>query len=270
MTLVSHSPQFLLRARRAFESYRDTNWEACAFSQQSPHKASANEDAAAFIPNGTDSLVLAVADGCGGMRGGERASSLALKYLARSVRRCQENPRLVRGAILDGIEQANDAIQTLKIGAACTIVVVEYFRGTVRSYHVGDSMVVVTTSRGRVRYQSLCHSPVGYAVESGLLDENEAIYHEDRHLVSNFVGSSRMRIEVGPWIKLSRLDRVLVASDGLFDNLRLDEIARRIRHGSLAESVSKISKLATKRMRTESDTMPSKPDDLTILALKRA
>jgi len=253
-----------------FESYGDANWEACVFSQRCPFRTSANEDAAALIPNGLDSLVLVVADGCGGMRGGEKASSLAVKHLARSVRRCNENPRLVRGAILDGIERANEAIQALKIGAACTIAVVEYSRGKIRSYHVGDSMVVVTSNRGAVRYQSLCHSPVGYAVEAGLLDQKQAMHHEDRHLVSNLVGSSRMRIEMGPWVKLSRHDRVLVASDGLFDNLQLDEIAARLRRSSLSEGVGKLSKLATKRMRSECDTRPSKPDDLTMVALKRA
>lgn len=270
MTLVSPSPQFTFRAHRVFESYSDTNWEACVFSQRCPQKTSANEDAAAIIPNGADSLILAVADGCGGMRGGEKASSLAIKHLARSVQQCEENHHRVRGAILDGIERANESIQALKIGAACTIAIIEYFRGRIRSYHVGDSMVLVTTNRGRVRYQSLCHSPVAYAVEAGLLNENEAMHHEDRHLVSNLVGSSQMRIEMGPWVRLSRHDRVLVASDGLFDNLRLDEIASRMRRSNLSENISKLSKLATKRMRSESDSTPSKPDDLTMLALKLA
>ncbi len=268
MSLISESAQYILRALRVNESYRNERWEVCAFSQRSPFKKLPNEDAAAVIPNGEDSLVLVVADGCGGMRGGEKASMLAVRHLARSVMRA-DDPRLVRGAILDGIERANSAIQSLKIGAACTIAVVEYFRGRIRSYHVGDSMVLIATNRGRIRYQSLCHSPVGYAVEAGWLNENQALYHEDRHLVSNFVGSSNMRIEVGPWVQLSRFDRVLVASDGLFDNLRLDEVARRLRHGELEEGVAKLAKLATKRMRVESESTPSKPDDLTMIALQR-
>jgi serine/threonine protein phosphatase PrpC len=271
MSLLTCSPQFMVREPRAKKSFGDANWHACAFSQRCPTKTTTvNEDAAVVIPLGADSVVLAVADGCGGMRAGEKASQLAVRHLARSVRRCHESPRSVRGAILDGIEEANEAIQALKLGAACTIAAVEFAFGKVRSYHVGDSMVLVTSNRGRVRYQSLCHSPVAYAVEAGLLDEQDAMHHENRHLVSNFIGSEQMRIDIGPWVPLSKHDRVLVASDGLFDNLMTDEIVARMRRSNLEENLGKLFKLATKRMRSGLDLKtPSKPDDLTMLALKR-
>jgi len=269
MSLVSQSSVGLHRASRAIESLEDTLWEACAFSQRDPFKTSPNEDSAMVIPSGADSVVLAVADGCGGMRGGDQASKLALRKLARSIKRAFGKPRLIRNAILDGIEEANEAIQSLKIGAACTIAVVEFHRGAIRSYHVGDSMILVTTNRGRVRYQSLCHSPIGYAVESGLIAADEAMHHEDRHLISNYVGSPHMRIDVGPSMRLSKNDRVLVASDGLFDNLSIEEVVRRLRQGKLDACVAKLTKLASKRMRQPSESTPSKPDDLTMIALRR-
>lgn len=55
--------------------------------------------------------------------------------------------------------------QALNIGAATTIAIIEYHAGTVRPYHVGDSMILVTGLRGRVHYQSVSHSPVGFAME---------------------------------------------------------------------------------------------------------
>ncbi len=57
-------------------------------SLRSPDKTRPNEDAAAVIPLGDDSLVLAVADGVGGMAGAREASNAAVQTLAReSLRR---------------------------------------------------------------------------------------------------------------------------------------------------------------------------------------
>ncbi len=56
-------------------------WVASVFSQRSPEKETPNEDATVVIPLDEETAVFAVADGCGGQRGGEIASSLALKCL---------------------------------------------------------------------------------------------------------------------------------------------------------------------------------------------
>ena len=108
-----------------------------------------------------------------------------------------DNRAELRDAILNGFEDANGAVQALGIGAATTLAVVEVKENIVRPYHVGDSMILVVGQRGKIKLQSVPHSPVGYGVESGLLDEKEAMYHEERHLVSNVVGSPDMRIESG-------------------------------------------------------------------------
>lgn len=268
MTLVSQSVLGLYQAELARESIRESTWEACAFSQRDPFKSTPNEDACMVILCGDDSVVLAVADGCGGMRGGAQASQLALQCLEQSVKESVGKDRIVRSSILDGIERANEEIQSLKLGSACTIAVVEIHQGVMRPYHVGDSVILVTTNRGRVRYESLCHSPIGYAVESGLLAVEHAIHHEDRHLLSNYVGSPDMRIEIGPTLQLLKSDRILIASDGLFDNLSSNEIVERLRKGHLSESVERLTELATQRMNTPHLSTPSKPDDLTLVAFR--
>src|SRR5690606_35174994 len=59
--------------------------EVCVRSIRSPEK-STNEDSAAVIPLGDGSLVLAVADGVGGMPGGREASNVVVQTLARMLR----------------------------------------------------------------------------------------------------------------------------------------------------------------------------------------
>ncbi len=267
MSIVSHH-QFLFREEKSdILSQKDVLWEACSFSRRSPFKETCNEDAVGIIHVDDETAVFAIADGCGGMRGGEQASEIALQVLFDSIERNESGPERMRVAILDGIEQANIAVQDLKIGAACTIAVVEYHRGTIRPYHVGDSMILVTGNRGRIRYQSVCHSPVGFAVESGMLAADDAMHHEDRHIVSNVVGDSRMRIEIGPAVKLSRRDTVVIASDGLFDNLAIEEVVNGIRKGKIADAIGLVTNLAHQRM-LGIEGQPCKPDDLSVIGIR--
>lgn len=237
-------------------------------SRRAPEKEGPNQDAAAVIPYDAASGVLIVADGAGGQRGGAQASSIALHEVMESLEHGAHEGQSLRGAILDGIEAANREISTLGIGAATTIVVAEIRRNVLRPYHVGDSGILAVGQRGRLKLQTMFHSPTGYAVESGLLDEREAMQHDDRHLVSNVLGSPEMRIEMGAAIELSAKDTVLLASDGLFDNLQTREIVEVLRKGPLIEALTELSTRARARMEKPRDGRPSKPDDLTMVAFR--
>jgi len=242
-------------------------WSGAHASRRNPLKGrqEPNEDALAIFQVDESSGVFAVADGCGGMRGGEIAARLALQALEQSI--ANNTSSRLRPAILDGIEQANEAIRQRRIGAACTLAIVEWQDGMIRPYHVGDAKIVVMGGMGRVRYQSICHSPVGFAVESGWLHADDAMHHKDRHLVSNVVGCEKMRIEIGPAIRLGPRDTVLIASDGLFDNVSIDESIELLRKGSLDRATSRLLDVASKRMLGEGDA-PCKPDDLSLIAIR--
>ena len=176
----------------------------------------------------------------------------------------------LRAAILNGIEAANQAVRELGTGAATTLALVEIQDRTIRTYHVGDSEILVTGQRGKVKLQTIPHSPIGYAVEAGLMEEEEAIHHEARHVISNVIGSDQMRIEMGPPTEMAPRDTLLLASDGLFDNLFPDEIVEAIRSGPLDNSIGSLVEAAQGRMATSGGTAPSKPDDLTVIAFRRA
>jgi serine/threonine protein phosphatase PrpC len=115
----------------------------------------------------------------------------------------------------------------------------------------------------------VAHSPVGYAVESGVLDVQDAMQHDERHLISNFVGAPAMHIEVGPPVALARRDTVLIASDGLTDNLHQSEIIEAIRKGSLHQVMERIISAVRQRMISPGSEQPSKPDDLTFMIFRR-
>jgi serine/threonine protein phosphatase PrpC len=240
-----------------------------AYTCRDPFKESENEDTVAVIPYGPGAAVLVVADGAGGLPAGKRASLTAVTILAASLQTAMNKTMLLRTAILNGIEAANEAVLGLGNGSATTMTVVTIEGLVARSYQIGDSEALVVGQRGLIKLQTTAHSPTGFAVEAGFLDEREALHHEDRHLVSNFLGTSDMRIDVGAGVELRPRDTILVASDGLTDNVHLDETIECVRKGDLAESAMGVVDLATRRMTAARDGQPSKPDDLSLILFRK-
>jgi len=245
--------------------YPFASGQAVVFTARSPAKETANEDAVALIPVGSSAGVLVVADGLGGLPAGEMAARLAITTLKEALSGVREDGMSLREAVLDGIERANANILALGTGCATTLVVVELQERMMRSYHVGDSLVMLIGQRGKLKFQSVSHSPVGYAVEAGLLDESEAIHHEERNVVSNVIGTPEMRIDIGPAIELAPRDTLLLASDGLPDNLYVDEIVARVKAGPLQAAAETLVRDCRQRMERPLPDRPSHPDDLSII-----
>src|SRR5690606_28974809 len=161
-----------------------------------PHDAC--QDAAAVIPL-AQGLVLAVADGVGGTRGGAEAAQLALDVLYRALAVVADDDEpAVRGAILDAFEHADAAAQATPAVGSTTLLVVEIQRGVLRTYNTGDSEALIVGGRGKLKLRTVAHSPVGYQVAAGVLDPAEALHHDMRHYITHVVGDGNMRIDVGP------------------------------------------------------------------------
>jgi serine/threonine protein phosphatase PrpC len=252
------------------ETHRLAGGCAEVFSARSPGRQNPNEDAAALLPIDPGSAVLAVADGLGGERAGEEAAALAVRCLADALEPPARSRSLLRDAILNGFERANREVRRLPGGAATTLAVVEIQEDLVRPYHVGDSAILLMGQRGRIKLRTVSHSPVGFAVEAGLLDEADALQHDDRHLVSNVLGGPDMRIEIGSVLHLAARDTLLLASDGLADNLHTAEIIECVRKGPLGTGARRLAEDALRRMNGQAPGEPCKPDDLTFIAFRRA
>lgn len=227
-----------------------------------------NEDAAAVIPVREDCLLLAVADGMGGTRNGAEAAALVLRQLAAQILPDGDEQN-VRTAILDGIETANRRILSEVADGGTTLALIELHGHRIRPYHIGDSTILVTGQKGKLKLNTVAHSPVGFAVEAGFLHVDDALHHNERHLISNALGFPGMRIELGAPLELARHDTLLIASDGLTDNVFLDEMVHIIRRGPLDKAVMRLARLARERMATPHLETPTKPDDLTLIAYRR-
>lgn len=275
MTMDGGAEAFFLSDEEAPSEalFRVAGGAAAAWAAPRPGGAR-SEDALLVLPLGPDSAVLAVADGMGGAPGGGAAAARAVRALAAAVDEGLAAGLSLQTAILDGIGKANASVLAMGTGAATTLAVAELAGGEVRAYNVGDSEVMVFGQRGRLKLRTISHSPVGFAVQAGLVNHEEALHHEDRHIVSNFLGSRDMRIEVGSALRLGPMDTVVVCSDGLVDNLRLSEIASIMCCGPLDRRLQRLAQSTLARMEGGApdsagpNAHPSKPDDLSLIAFR--
>jgi len=227
-----------------------------------------NEDSLAWIARGDSSLVALVADGIGGHAFGGFASRTAAETFVRRLRAAPVDEE-TGGAIVDAFDAANRAIIARGTDSGTTAVVAEIRGARLRVYHCGDSGAIVVGGRGKIVLRTVDHSPTGYALEAGLLTPADALVHSERHVVSNYLGSSEMRVEVSPWLDLRPRDTLVLASDGLFDNLLDSEIAEIARRGKPEAAAARLVAIALERMTGPDAGRPTKPDDLTLFLFRR-
>ena len=95
------------------------------------------------------------------------------------------------------------------------------------------------------------------------------LYHAERHVVSNFMVTIDMRIDVGMELTLAPYDSVVVSSDGLSDNVHPDEVIERVRTGKIDKALRRVVDLALHRMENPDSAQPSKPDDLSVVVFRK-
>jgi serine/threonine protein phosphatase PrpC len=147
-------------------------------------------------------------------------------------------------------------------------VVVEVRDGAARAYHAGDSGALLVGQRGRVRLQTIPHSPVGYGVAAGMLEPDDTHHHDERHLLSNCVGSRDMRVEIGAPVRMAARDTLLLATDGVLENIERRELIEQIRSGPLLRAATELQARLRRTMAGGDPRLPAHPDDATALLFR--
>lgn len=240
--------------------------------RKSPDRAedAACEDAAALVSWDGTCGVIVVADGLGGHGEGEVAAKITVEAITARVRECEPEPAALQTAVLQAIDAANTRLVDRAGSAATTVLVAAVDGRQFRSYHAGDSELLLVGQRGKLKHQTVSHSPIGYAVEAGIIDAAQGFEHEDRHIVSNCIGMVGMKVEVGSAIRLAARDTLVLASDGLWDNLHVGEVAEIVRKGPLDRAAATLEERCLLRMRGGDPKVAGKPDDLTVILYRPA
>lgn len=184
-----------------------------------------------------DDLV-AVADGMGGHPGGEVASDLALTLLeaaftGRSVLELEAGARSANRAICDRA-RADGGLE----GMGTTLCAVGALAdGSLGVINVGDSRAYLWRD-GSLEQLTEDHSVTGELIRRGELTEHEAVDHPHRNILTRALGPGPT-VEVDGSIHPVRPgDRLLLCTDGLFNEVGESEIAALLGSASDLDTVA--------------------------------
>lgn len=210
-----------------------------------------NEDSFLVLP---EQGLYAVADGMGGHRSGEVASSTALQELRKLVPRLVEFEGQVLGSRLtEAFVEANRVVyeasttEPENAGMGTTLTVLLVRSKTVFIAHVGDSRAYLWRDEALTSL-TVDHSLVGELVRLEQISLEEAEKHPQRHVLMRAVGADR-EVEVDcKSISLQTGDVFLLCTDGFSNVISDQELAKEfLEPGSWEGRFEKLRKLTLER-----------------------
>lgn len=179
-----------------------------------------NEDALGSWPV-EGGFVFAVADGLGGHNAGEVASALAMEVLGRELGEGRGGPASVK-ALRNAVHQANLEIyqkaitvpELFRMGTTLTASAV--VDDALVAAHIGDSRLYFVRG-GKITQLTKDHTRVFEQVQAGILSEEKAREHPDRHALTRYLGHDLIASIDFLKLSLQTGDVLLQTTDGVHD-----------------------------------------------------
>ena len=191
-----------------------------------------NEDSVTILKNANGEVLLIVADGMGGHRAGEVASSIVLTHMGKRFTGVNSI-----GSKLDAINWMNDNISEVNkeiidhtkthpesVGMGTTCVMALLSSDYLIFGNIGDSSGFVFKN-GKLHKVTKDHTLVNLLVAAGDLTEEEAKYHPKKNVLMKALGSGE-KAEIDVFDVELDIDGILLCSDGLTNMLTKEQIEK--------------------------------------------
>lgn len=210
-----------------------------------------NEDSVVITENASGELLLAVADGMGGHKGGEIASSLVITQIGKRFKELSSigNKEDAINWLKEVISEANVAIYRYtsinveSMGMGTTIVCAVVTKDYLLFGNIGDSSGYVV-KHNKLHKITNDHTLVNLLVKSGELTEEEAKDHPRKNVLMKALGA-QTTIDMDIFDVDPTVEGVLLCSDGLTnmlddehiekvlnENITVEEAVRKLIHKS--------------------------------------
>jgi protein phosphatase len=191
-----------------------------------------NEDSVTILKNANNECLLIVADGMGGHRAGEVASSMVITHMSEKF-----NTLSTIGSKIDAINWLKDNISQINqeildhtkvhpeaLGMGTTAVMALLTSEYLIFANIGDSSGFVYKNNKLTKVTN-DHTLVNLLVASGDLTEEEAKYHPKRNVLMKALGSGE-KAELDIFDVDTSVDGILLCSDGLTSMLTREQIEK--------------------------------------------
>jgi serine/threonine protein phosphatase PrpC len=253
---------FINQQETGIKVFKTSEFELAYYSSMSENNK-VNEDSGALLEVQNEVIAI-VADGMGGHRNGEKASKTVVDSFRSSFKKGLGQGEDSVSRFIQSVDLAQKRVSKRFPGSGSTLVGAILSKSFVRFFNIGDSVGFLSSRSGAIKYRTIEHSPLGFAQESGLL-EDEEIHQSESHFVSNVIGSSPMRIEASQKYAIAKSDTVLLASDGFYGNIDEEEMQKILRKRSIEETMEILVRTAMDRRSSAEGHM----DDLTVVVSRR-
>ena len=215
----------------------------------------------------TPVLVAVIADGIGGHKAGEIASKIAVATILSAIAESDGSDPIwiLKSALLEAnhsiIAEAGD--DDTRQGMGSTVVCALVIDQALYIATLGDSRIYLIRDQA-VQQLNIDHTWVQEAMESGIINEEEARNHPRRHLIRSYLGSAdpiqpdlrlyldqnenQEQAKANQGLPLVPGDNLLLCTDGLTDLVAEDEFLEILESGgSEEERLGKLVDLANVR-----------------------
>jgi PPM family protein phosphatase len=202
-----------------------------------------------------------IADGMGGHKGGEVASSLAVAIVRNKFLQAESDD--ARTVLIDSFQEAHRTIMDASrgssdldgMGTTCCAAILRH--GQLVFGSIGDSRLYLIRD-GKVEPLTEDHTLVNALLKQGMLTAEEARNHEQRNVLTAALGSENSTI-AGEFatdpIPLRSGDTLLMCSDGLHGLVNDQEMGAIVNQLPLTEACRELIELAKDRGGTDNITV---------------
>ncbi|HUE51099.1 MAG TPA: PP2C family serine/threonine-protein phosphatase [Terriglobales bacterium] len=205
-----------------------------------------------------------VADGMGGYEGGQEASRIAVEVIEDVYANTPGSD--IQALLITGFHLAHHRIQEharehpelLGMGTTCTAIAL--LDKLLYYAHVGDSRLYLVRD-SRIFRLTRDHSYVGRLIENGVISQEEAESHPQRHILTAAMGAGAVIAPDNPDqpIQLMAGDVLVLCTDGLWSLLTDSEIIRTVEDAAPSDACKALVEIAKKR---------GGPDNITVEVLR--
>lgn len=209
-----------------------------------------NEDSVLIMSNDKEEYMLVVADGMGGHKDGEVASSIAVSHIGNRFKEISSvgNKEDAINWIQSTINEANALIykyvseHSESAGMGTTVVIAVLTPTFLLIGNIGDSSGFVIKNN-KLHKITVDHTLVNLLVKSGELTEEEAKNHPRKNVLMKALGAST-NVDMDIFNVELNVDGIFLCSDGLTNMLDNDQIIKVLTDKSTIEE--KLEKLVFK------------------------
>ncbi|MCI8575410.1 MAG: Stp1/IreP family PP2C-type Ser/Thr phosphatase, partial [Bacilli bacterium] len=218
-----------------------------------------NEDSVTILKNGNNEHLLIVADGMGGHRAGEVASSMAVTHLGKRFTSISSV-----GSKLDAVNWLTDNVNEINKN------ILEYADNHVDSKGLGTTLVVALLTKEYLIFGNIGdssgfvvknhklhkitndHTLVNLLVQAGDLTEEEAKFHPKKNVLMKALGASE-KAELDIFVVETDIEGIFLCSDGLTNMLTNEQIEKVLddRELEIEEKVIKLIRKSNARGGTD-------------------